>query len=180
MKKISLFFLTLLLTISMAGTAYGADYGYKYPDYVPVSGGAFVEVESSLGTVALVFPNNYKNGYFGFVDRGSASIGNISNNTISGYLYTGSGQSYSVRASYGELIEYNTNSGYPYNQWVDLRITKILNTNINFIDLTDEGRQTDFQKYDFSVDLIFLYSLIVVCTFFVILTIWLRCRNGNH
>ena len=166
--------------MSMAGTVYAADYGYDYPGYVSVSGGAYVEVESSLGTVTLVFPNNYKNGYFGFVDRGSSSIGNISNNTISGYLYTRSGSVYQVRAPYGERIEYQTNQGYPYNQWVELNITDILNTNIQFIDLTGEGRQTNFQKYDFTVSEMFLYSLIIICTLCIILTILVRRRNGNY
>lgn len=180
MKKISIFFLTLILTCSMAGTALAADYGYVYPDYVPVSGGAFCEVKSSIGTVSLVFPLEYQNGYFGFVDSGSASIGNIYNNTIYGYLYTGSGSVYQVRASYGERIEYQTDQGYPYNQWLPLNITQILNTNIQFIDLTDQGRQTDFQKYEFSVNEKFLLSLIAICAFSTNLTIFLRCRNGSN
>lgn len=180
MKKISIFFLTLIITISMAGTAYAAEYGYEYPEYVPVSGGAFVEVKSSLGTVALVFPFEYKNGYFGFVDSGSASIGNVFNNTIYGHLYTRSGTVYQVRASYGERIEYQTEQGYPYNQWVTLNISQILNTNIQFIDLTDQGRQTDFQKYDFSYNDIFLYSLLIVCTFVIVIAFLMRSKYGYN
>ena len=164
----------------MAGTALAAEYGYEYPEYVPVSGGAFVEVKSSIGTVSLVFPIEYQNGYFGFVDSGSASIGNIYNNTIYGHLYTRSGTVYQVRTSYGERIEYQTEQGYPYNNWVTLNISQILNTNIQFIDLTDQGRQTDFQKYEFTVNEKFLLSLIAICAFSTNLTIFLRCRNGSN
>lgn len=181
MKKAFVFLFTLIiLIVSSAGTVYAADYGYEYPDYVPVSGGAYIEAQSSLGTVSLVFPTDYKDGYFGFVDSGTASVGNISDNTIYGTVYTRSGQSYSVRAAYGELIEYQTNSGYPYNQWIDLNMSEIMNTNIQLIDLTGQGRQTDFQKYEFSPEEIFLFSEIAVCTFVLIVVICMRCRNGNY
>lgn len=181
MRKLFIFLSTfLIINCAFYTTAYAADYGYEYPDYIPVSGGAFVEVQSSLGTVALVFPIDYKDGYFGFVDSGSASVGNLSNNTIYGTLYTRSGASYSIRAPYGELIEYQTNSSYPYNQWVDLSMSEILNTNIQLIDLTDQGRETEFQYYDFTYKEKFFAIEIFLGVFVVCLIIILGVKNGNR
>lgn len=182
MKKFFIFLSTfLIINCALFTTAYAAEYGYEYPDYVPVSGGAYIEAQSSLGTVTLVFPIDYKDGYFGFVDSGTASVGNLSNNTIYGTLYTRSGASYSIRAAYGELIEYQTNSGYPYNQWLYLNLTEILNTNIQLVDLTDQGRETEFQYYDFTYEEKFFAAEIFLGIFAICLMIisW-GIKNGNR
>lgn len=180
MKKILVFLATLVvLNFAFSSTAFAADYGYEYPDYVPVSGGAFFEVKSSLGTVAVVFPIDYKDGYFGFVDSGSGSVGNISRSTINGYVYTRNGQVYTLRAVYGEYLEYQTNNFS--RDWVTLNITEILNTNINLVDLTDQGRETEFQYYDFSYQEKFFAGLIVLvfaCN--AVLIVFLGVRYGNN
>lgn len=182
MKKLFIFLCTfIILNSAFISTAYAAEYGYEYPDYVPVSGGAYIEAESSLGTVTLVFPIDYKDGTFGFIDSGVASVCNLTRNTVYGYVYTRNNQSYEVRAAYGELIEYQLDDRYPYNEWTDLRLTQILNTNIQLIDLTEQGRQTDFQKYEFTYQEKFFISLIAVCTFSVNLVMVLKgSKNGNY
>lgn len=179
MKKITIFFVTLVTCLIAAIPVSAADYGYEYPDYVSVSGGAYVEVKSSLGTVSLVFPSEYKDGYFGFSGSGF-NICNIYGGTISGYLYTSNSTRYNIRASYGSIVQYQDNNGYPYYEWHDLNINQILNTNIQFTDLTDLDRQTDFQKYDFSVNEIFLYSLLIVLTVFIIINLWLGVKYANY
>lgn len=182
MKKLLVFLFTfIILNCAFISTAYAAEYGYEYPDYVPVSGGAYIEAQSSIGTVALVFPIDYKDGYFGFVDSGAASVGNLSRNTIYGTLYTRNNQSYEVRASYGELVEYQPGNSYPYNQWVELSLSKILNTNIQLIDLTEQDRQTDFQYYDFTYKEKF-YAAEILFGFVglgILIIVW-GIKNGNH
>lgn len=46
------------------------EYSTEYPSYVPISGGAYIEVQSTLGRGALVFPNQYQNNTFGFSGSG--------------------------------------------------------------------------------------------------------------
>ena len=63
-------------------------------------------------------------------------------------MYTSSGASYSCRAQYGENLQYRSNS-YPYD-WVDVTVQSILNSNCDFVDLTDKDRQNDSVIYDFT------------------------------
>ena len=158
MKKIISIFAVLLVLVFSALPCFAVEYSTKFPSYVPISGGAFFEVKSSLGQITFVCPNNFKNGYFGFSGNGN-NICNISNSTVSGYIFTASGNSYQVRFTALGTLEYRTSSG-SYYEYRDVTITEILNTNVTFID--DKGdRQTD--NYFLSKENIFLYSLLFVC-----------------
>lgn len=161
MKKCLLFLLTLIICCSFAFPVLAATYGNDFPSYVPVSGGAYIEVESSVGTATLVFPSQYQNGYFGFAGRSGSNVCNIYGGTISGYLYTASGQTYSVRSSYGNLIEWRSNS-YPYD-YTDLNITSIKNTNISLIDLSGDRENTvlDFSPFQIIVVCLLLFLLLL-------------------
>lgn len=166
MKKISIFVLTLILCCSLSFSALAADYGTEYPSYIPISGGAYFEVKSSVGSVSFVFPYNYKDGYFGFFGSGS-NITNIYSGTINGTMYTSSGSSYSCRAQYGENLQYRSNS-YPYD-WVDVTTSSILNSNCDFIDLSDNDRQNDSIIYDFTPFQQMIAILLGFVVFFLII-----------
>ena len=175
MKKIISFFAVVLVLIFSALPCFAVEYSTKFPSYVPISGGAFFEVKSSLGQITFVCPNNFKNGYFGFSGNGN-NICNISNSTVSGYIFTASGNSYQARFTALGTLEYRTSSG-SYYEYRDVTITEILNTNVTFID--DKGdRQTD--NYFLSKENIFLYTLLFVCASCSVLGLFFsRKRRGN-
>ena len=175
MKKIISIFAVLLVLVFSALPCFAVEYSTDFPSYVPISGGAFFEVKSSLGQITFVCPNNFKNGYFGFSGNGN-NICNISNSTVSGYIFTSSGNSYQARFTALGTLEYRTSSG-SYYEYRDVTITEILNTNVTFID--DKGdRQTD--NYFLSKENIFLYSLLLVCASCSVLGLFFsRKRRGN-
>lgn len=175
MKKIISIFAVFLVLVFSALPCFAVEYSTKFPSYVPISGGAFFEVKSSLGQITFVCPNNFKNGYFGFSGNGN-NICNISNSTVSGYIYTTSGSSYQARFTALGTLEYRTSSG-SYHEYRDVTITEILNTNVTFID--DKGdRQTD--NYFLSKEDIFLFTLLFVCTSCSVLGLFFsRKRRGN-
>ena len=175
MKKIILIFAVVLVLLFSALPCFAVEYSTDFPSYVPISGGAFFEVKSSLGQITFVCPNNFKNGYFGFSGTGN-NICNISNSTVSGYIYTSSGSSYQARFTALGTLEYRTSSG-SYYEYRDVTITEILNTNVTFID--DKGdRQTD--NYFLSKEDIFLYTLLLVCASCSVLGLFFsRKRRGN-
>lgn len=175
MKKIILIFAVVLVLAFSALPCFAVEYSTEFPSYVPISGGAFFEVESSLGKITFVCPNNFKNGYFGFSGTGN-NICNISNSTVSGYIFTASGNIYQARFTSLGTLEYRTSSG-SYYEYRDVTITKILNTNVTFID--DKGdRQTD--NYFLSKENIFLYTLLLVCASCSVLSLFFsRRRRGN-
>lgn len=175
MKKIISIFVVVLVLVFSALPCFAVEYSTKFPSYVPISGGAFFEVKSTLGQITFVCPNNFKNGYFGFSGNGN-NICNISNSTVSGYIYTSSGNSYQARFTALGNLEYRTSSG-SYYEYKDVTITDILNTNVTFID--DKGdRQTD--NYFLSKENIFMYSLLFVIASCSVLSLFFsRKRRGN-
>lgn len=174
MKKIISIVAVVLVLAFSSLPCFAVEYSTEFPSYVPISGGAFFEVESSLGKITFVCPNNYKNNYFGFSGSGN-NICNITNSTVTGYIYTVSGTSYQARFTSLGTLEYRTNSS-SYYEYRDVTITKILNTNITFID--DKGdRQTD--NYFLSKENIFLYTLLLVCASCSVLNLFFsRKRRG--
>lgn len=175
MKKIISFFAVFLVLVFSALPCFAVEYSTQFPSYVPISGGAFFEVKSSLGQITFVCPNNFKNGYFGFSGTGN-NICNISNSTVSGYIFTTSGNRYQARFTSLGNLEYRTNAG-SFSEYQDVTITEILNTNVTFVD--DKGdRQTD--NYFLSKENIFLYTLLFVCASCSVLGLFFsRKRRGN-
>ena len=175
MKKIISIFAVVLVLVFSALPCFAVEYSTKFPSYVPISGGAFFEVKSSLGQITFVCPSNFKIGYFGFTGNGN-NICNISNSTVSGYIFTSSGSSYQARFTALGTLEYRTSSG-SYYEYRDVTITEILNTNVTFTD--DKGdRQTD--NYFLSKEDIFLYTLLLVCASCSVLGLFFsRKRRGN-
>lgn len=151
MKKKILIFLSSLIIIFSAFpiSAFAADYPDEYPKNIPYSGGAYIYAYSStFGNCSLVFPLEYKNGYFGFVGSGSADVGNLTNSTIYGTVYTSNSRSYQIRASSWGNIEYRADNNY---NWYSVNLTEIKATNIDLIDYQCD-RGTSFQKFNFKYE----------------------------
>ena len=58
MKKIISIFSVFLVLVFSALPCFAAEYSTEFPSYVPISGGAFFEVKSSLGQITFVCSNN--------------------------------------------------------------------------------------------------------------------------
>lgn len=131
-------------------------YNKVFPAFVPVSGGAWCEVQTSQGRATFVVPADYISGYFGFTGDGY-NIANVSNSTINGTIYAqtnfdfyGSPQSLQCRFTRQSGLEvyrpYHSTYGTSYT-WESLSITEIHNTNIGFVDDTGKDRQNDAYRY---------------------------------
>ena len=140
MKKKIIFIVSLLLALSIPSVVYAEEYGNTYPAYVPVSGGAYIEVQCALGRGTLVFAREYKDGY---------SPANISRSTISGTYYTAAGAKYNARVNaMGETQYYREYTSSRY-EWTNLNVTKIYNTNVKFEDFKDDRANIiDLFSYD--------------------------------
>ena len=147
MKKKIIFIVSLLLALSIPSVAYAEEYGNTYPAYVPVSGGAYIEVQCALGRGTLVFAREYKDGYFGFYGSGY-SPANISRSTISGTYYTAAGVKYNARVNAMGEAQYYRETSTRY-EWTNLNVTKIYNTNVKFEDFKDDRANIiDLFSYD--------------------------------
>lgn len=161
MKKYLTLFVCLISIFVFSVSSFAVTYSNDYPTYLPISGGAYFEVQCSLGKVSLVFPDSFKNGTFGFSGSGS-DIVNLTNSTVQGYLYTSSGASYSARLTRLSTLEYQPSSSS--STWSSITVSQIYNTNVTFIDLTSRDRQTD--NYYLSKEDMFLYSFVILNTVF--------------
>ena len=173
-KILSVLFVFLLIISSFVVPAFAVEYGTQFPEYVTISGGAYFEVNSSLGQITFVCPNNYKNNTFGFTGSGS-NICNCTNSTVSGYIYTPSGGRYTARFTSLGTLQYRTSDSYGY-EWITLTVNEILNTNVNFID-DKLDRQTDnyfFDKYD-----IFFFVILIVICFCSVIGLFIRRKRGH-
>lgn len=158
-KKLLVFFVTIIAIFSaFPVSALAADYPDEYPQNIPYSGGAYIYANSdTFGVCTIVFPVEYKDGYFGFVGSGRAAVGNLSNNTIYGTLYVSNTRSYQIRASSWGNIEYRADNNY---NWYNINLTEIKATNINLIDYQSD-RGTSFQKFDFDYEDKFIIFLLL-------------------
>lgn len=172
-KKILSVLLAAFILIFSVVPCFAVEYGTEYPSYVPYSGGAFFEVKSTIGQITFVCPNTYQSNYFGFVGSGN-NICNLSNTTVSGYIYTTSGTDYSARFTALGKLQYRTGSS-SYYEWQDITITEVLNTNVIFVDEKGD-RQTD--NYFFTKENILLYSLLFVIASCSVLGLFLPKKRG--
>ena len=149
-------FIGLFIVLS-AFPVYAAEYGVTYPDYVNQSSSCFVECNTSLGKGALLFPVNYKKDCVGFYGKSGIYLLNITSGTISGQFVLTNGTTYNVRAQGFSKFQYQTQDGY-YNNYTDLNISQIYNTNVQF---SDEQSDRGNVIYDFSVYEKFIITLIL-------------------
>lgn len=146
----------VMLSVSVF-TVCAESYSTDFPEYVPISGGAWCQVTTSQGEITVLVPANYITDTFTFEGATGYNIVNATNSTVSGvayakerFTYYGTPDRLQCRfQSMGTLQVYepyrNTTGGTSY-RWIDLDITKIEATSIRFVD--DLGdRQNDNYKY---------------------------------
>ena len=76
--------LALLIGVMMLALPVSAQtYSVVYPAWVPVSGGAWVEADTTQGQICVVVPLDYRSGYFGFSGSGY-NVANLTSTSISG------------------------------------------------------------------------------------------------
>lgn len=169
-NKILVFIFALIISCSVPCTVFAEEYGNTYPSYIQQSGGAYIEVQSTLGRGAFIFQSEFKNGYFGFYGSGY-NICNLSKSSISGSFITENGRAYDIRFTSFNTPEYYYRDGYNY-EWRTLDTSKIYNTNVEFIDDKLETRNNKIDLFDKDV---FKYSVFVMsflttlCVGFIVL-----------
>ena len=166
-KKILILIMVVCLGVSCSTVCSAEIYQQDFPTYCQVSGGAWAEVNTSQGVGCLVMVGSYRRDIFGFASRTGYNVINLTNTTISGYIYFRNSTSYYGNpremqfrfTSFGtlEVYEPHYNYGTSY-RWTSLPITKINNTNIAF---TDEVADRQNDSYVYSMTEILLIA--VVC-----------------
>ena len=169
-NKILVFIFALIISCSVPCTVFAEEYGNTYPSYIQQSGGAYIEVQSTLGRGAFIFQSEFKNGYFGFYGSGY-NICNLSKSSISGSFITENGRAYDIRLSSFNTPEYYYRDGYNY-EWRTLDTNKIYNTNVEFIDDKLETRNNKIDLFDkdvFKYSVFLMSFLITLCVGFIVL-----------
>ena len=151
-----------LFIVFSAFPVYAADYGTTYPQYVKQSNACFIECDTALGKGSIVLPVNYKRDYIGFYGSTGFDVMNLYSTTISGQFVLENGTTYSIRAQGFSKFQYQTDEGY-YNNYYDLNVSNIYNTNVMFSDNLSDRVNTVF---DFSLFEQFLLSVLVL--FFIV------------
>lgn len=163
-KKILIFLLTLICVVSIPLSALAEDYGTEYPNYISYSGGAYIEVQSTLGRGSLVFQDTYKIGYLGFYGSGY-NLCNISNSTLSCRFILENGTIYQARISSFSTPQYYYESGVT-REWRTLNTTKIYNTNCEFVDNTIKNRNNLIDIFNGDP---FEYTVVAILILFLII-----------
>lgn len=170
-KKIIVFIISLMCLILVPISAYAQEYGSEYPDYIDYSGGAYIEVQSTLGRGTFVLQDTYKSGFIGFFGTGY-NICNLSSSTVNGKFVSTDGDIYDVRFSSYSIPQYYYTSGMN-REWRNIYTTEIYNTNCEFIDETDLERGNLIDVFDNDI---FSYSIVCLLILVVILLIALLIK----
>ena len=165
------FILFLVLAFSVCFSQASAVY---YEDTFPYSetgltGGAYIECNSSIGNIVLILPYGYKDNFLTFTTNGN--LFNASNNTINCALFL-NGNQYTARFPSFGTLEYRAYNGDKYT-YVDVTTGDITDTNVIFV--TASERVND--NYYFSKFEIALLSVNIAILFFVFLGWFLWHRN---
>lgn len=132
-------------------------YSMVYPSYVPISGGAWCEVDTAQGRLCIVLPVDYLSGYFGYSGSGY-NVANITASTITGTVYHSGSFSYYTqptslqcrfqRMGTLEVYEpYQNSYGSTSYRWTELHITSVFATNMDYVDDAGLDRQNDSYRY---------------------------------
>lgn len=153
-NKILVFVFALFISCSIPFTVFAEEYGNTYPSYIQQSGGAYIEVQSTLGRGSFIFQSEFKNGYFGFYGSGY-NICNLSKNSLNGSFITTNGKAYDIRFTSFNTAQYYYRDSY-YSEWRDLTTSQIYNTNVELI---DDKLQTRNNKIDLFDKDVYKYSI---------------------
>lgn len=171
-KKIIAFICVVFVCVAFGSTVCLAEtYNSEYPQYVPVSGGAWCEVQTAQGKACFVVAGNYRFDIFGFSGSSGYNVANITSSTVNGNIYFekptsyyGNPESLQCRfTSFGTLsvnVPYQNNYGNTSYQWQDLNTQSILNTNIAFQDAAGERYNNQFL---YTREEKILISILVAC-----------------
>ena len=168
MKKV---LLLLVLGVTLIVPVSAQRYDSSFPEYVPVSGGAWLEAQTSQGRVAVVVPVDYLTDTFGYSGDGYEVV-NITASTVSGTIYAQSSFSYygnptSLQCRFArmgtlEVYEpYQSSYGSTSYRWTELPTSAVYNTNMDFQD-DKLDRQNDAYRYDTSEKIGILLFISVV------------------
>lgn len=184
MKKIKILIVTVMCFVicgSVCCTVCSAEsYSDDFPNWCPVSGGAYFEVETSQGRACVVVPRNYRFDCFGFQSSSGYNVANITNSTVSGYIYFKDSTSYygnptSLQCRFGSFgtlnvyVPYQSTYGGTSYQWQSLDITSILNTNVALSDEVGERYNSAYVYTTVEKILVFIAVLLVGILLFYIL-----------
>lgn len=161
-NKILVFVSVLIISCSIPCTVFAEEYGNTFPSYIQQSGGAYIEVQSSIGRGSFIFQSEFKNGYFGFYGSGY-NLCNLSKSSISGSFITENGRAYDIRFTSFNTAEYYYRDGYNY-EWRTLDTSKIYNTNVEFIDDKLETRNNKIDLFDKDVYKYFIFVMSFITT----------------
>lgn len=161
-NKILVFVSVLIISCSIPCTVFAEEYGNTFPSYIQQSGGAYIEVQSSIGRGSFIFQSEFKNGYFGFYGSGY-NLCNLSKSSISGSFITENGRAYDIRFTSFNTAEYYYRDGYNY-EWRTLDTSKIYNTNVEFIDDKLETRNNKVDLFDKDVYKYFIFVMSFITT----------------
>lgn len=161
-NKILVFVSVLIISCSIPCTVFAEEYGNTFPSYIQQSGGAYIEVQSSIGRGSFIFQSEFKNGYFGFYGSGY-NLCNLSKSIISGSFITENGRAYDIRFTSFNTAEYYYRDGYNY-EWRTLDTSKIYNTNVEFIDDKLETRNNKVDLFDKDVYKYFIFVMSFITT----------------
>lgn len=151
---------TLLLGVMLCVPVVAETYDTHFPQYVPIAGGAWIQVYSKdLDEFTVLVPADFIHDTFSFSGSGY-NIANASSETISGmayakdtFKYYGSPQKVRCRfQSMGTLQLYEPyldNNEVKY-RWVNVNIENIIATSVNLMDASSLGRQNDNYRYSVS------------------------------
>ncbi len=162
----------VLFAVFSSFPVYAVDYGTTYPQYVKQSNACFVECDTALGKGSIVFPVNYQKEYIGFYGSSGCELMNLYSNTITGQFVLENGTTYSVRASGFSKFEYQSTNGY-YNNYYELNVTKIYNTNVEFSDSLGDRANT---IYEFTMFEQLLLTFFIVFGFLILIVLFIRKR----
>lgn len=134
-----------------------------------LTGGTFIECDSSIGSIVLVLPQQYKSDTFTFTTDGN--LYNSSNSSVTVALFR-NGVQYQARFSSFNTLEYreSTQVGYNYTPVVTY---DIIDTNVKFV--TDSERVNE--NYYFTEKEIAFLSVLIAILFFVFLGWFLWHRH---
>jgi len=167
MKKLKIFLLSLFLISLFSIPSFAIVYPTQFPAYVPVSGGAYIEVQSTaIGRGTLIFSPVTIENTFGFSGTGN-NICNLSSGTVTGTFYATNGTTtYTVRMVRLGTLEYQTSTS---STWNSVTISQIYNTNVFFTDETTRNRQTDGFRTSSSDRLTVVIGTIIVLLILVLI-----------
>lgn len=160
MKKclLSIFFCVLFLSLPFV-TSSAFVYGNTFPEFVGVSGGAFVEAQSGNRSVVILLPYDKRAEVFTTLTDGQ--LYNCTSGTVNCQVWI-NGTHYTGRFQSWGTLQYQTTSGYT-SVWNDLDIDKITDTNLELLTDDNSVYNSNFFFTKFEVVVI---SLLVAILFF--------------